>query len=151
MSNDVATTERDLMTATTVRVESEHGRVTVFGRAVLLLDGPPDEDGRIQVRLRYESRSLFAWFTKYPTDVFAVDVWSPVPQVEQDTTGSLPWMRVTSYRTRWASNHFDRRVRSFLATGWAERDVRSGEVLRYRQDVTAPDGEESPAAEGATP
>lgn len=143
--------EKDIMPGTTVRVNSEHGNVTVFGPAVLLIDGPPDADGRIQVNLRYESRSLFAWFSKHPSDVYTVDVWAPVPPIEQETAGSLPWMRVTSYRTRWATNHHDRQIGAFVASGWAERDVRSGEVLRYRQDITAPDSEESPAAEGVKP
>jgi hypothetical protein len=137
--------DNDTMVATTVKINSEHGQLTVFGQATLLVDGPQDPEGRIKLTLRHDSRSLFLWWNKYPDDTYGLDMWAPVPI--RHAAASLPWMRATAYRFRIETNTHDRVTRTFLVTGYAEKDERSGEVLRFRQDATAPSSEESPGAD----
>lgn len=139
----MANTPHDAMVATTVRLASEHGTVTVFGKSTLLVDGPPDTDGRMRLTLRYDSRSLWLWLNKHPSDVYEVDMWAPIPPNHGGDEQRLPWMRATAYRIQFDSNRHDRATSTFLAAGWAEQS-RAGEVLRFRQDVTSPTSEESP-------
>lgn len=136
------------MAATTVRAASDHGTVTVFGVATLLVHGPPTQDGRMNIMLRYASRSLWLWLAKYPADVFTVDMWAPVLPPETRHQDRSPWLRSTVYRLRLDSNTHDRDSGVYVSAGWAERDPRSGEVLRFRQDVTSLSGEQPPGGDG---
>lgn len=129
---------------TTAQFTSTHGTVTVFGEAWLSSD-PPDDEGRVRVALRYESRSLWLWLHKHPEEVFTVDTWAPVPPIKQGE-GRLPWLRTTAERVQFRHHRHDRESGTYVSVGVAERHPRTGEVLRHRQDLTTPDSE---AAAGA--
>lgn len=133
----------DVLPASVVRVHSAHGTVTVFGDAVLLTD-PPVPDGRVKIVLRFESRPLWAWLIQHPDDTWALDMWAIVPPMVQHGEGVLPWLRVTVFRLSLTSVLPDKANGGYVAEGWADGDQRTGDVLRWRQDLTAPTGEETP-------